>query len=57
MIKFTRKELWMNQAGSWNFELDEFEMLEKALAVGFVTPVEDEDDLYLVNEEYEGIND
>tara|TARA_R110000796_G_scaffold75739_4_gene169740 strand:- start:2218 stop:2391 length:174 start_codon:yes stop_codon:yes gene_type:complete len=57
MIKFTRKELWMNQAGSWNFELDEFEMLEKALAVGFVKPVEDEDDLYLVNEEYEGIND
>tara|TARA_R110002153_G_scaffold82097_4_gene207443 strand:- start:680 stop:865 length:186 start_codon:yes stop_codon:yes gene_type:complete len=52
MTKFTKKELWANQVGCWNFELDEDELLAKALAVGFVTPVQGKDDLYLVNDDY-----
>ena len=33
---FSKATLWMNQAPSWNFELDEDELLAKALEVGFV---------------------
>ena len=51
MIKFTRKELWIDQAQRWNLQLDEEEMLEIALEMGFVTPIQGEVDLYLVNEE------
>jgi len=51
VIKFTRKELWIDQAQRWNLPLDEEEMLEIALEMGFVTPIQGEEDLYLVNEE------
>jgi len=36
---FTKKELWLNQASYFNFELDEDELLEKALNCEFVTRV------------------
>ena len=49
-IIFTKKELWLNQARCWNFELDEDQLLSKALQVGFVTKVGD--DSYLVNQNY-----
>ncbi len=49
-IIFTKKELWLNQARCWNFELDEDQLLSKALQVGFVTKVGD--DSYLVNQDY-----
>ena len=49
-IVFTKKELFMNQAPSWNFELGEDELLAKALEVGFVTEIGD--DQYLVNNDY-----
>jgi len=50
METVTKKELWMQQAPSFNFELDEDELLKKALDVGFVKNVGD--DKYLVNEDY-----
>ena len=49
---FSKKELWLNQAPSFNFELDEDEILEKALRVGFVSKVDE--DKYLLNDSYEG---
>mgnify|MGYP003627899428 CR=1 FL=1 len=50
MKTLTKKELWMSQAPSFNFELGEEALLEKALEVGFVTKTDE--DQYLVNEEY-----
>ena len=49
-ITFTSMELWSNQAASFNFELNEKQLLKEALKVGFVTKVGP--DLYLVNNEY-----
>tara|TARA_R110002074_G_scaffold137137_1_gene282092 strand:- start:2 stop:181 length:180 start_codon:yes stop_codon:yes gene_type:complete len=46
----TSKELWKNQAPNLNFEFNEKQILAKALEVGFVTKVGD--DQYLVNEKY-----
>ena len=46
----TSKELWKNQAPNFNFEFNEKRILAKALEVGFVTKVGD--DQYLVNEKY-----
>ena len=43
----------MNQAPSFNFELDEDELLAKALEVGFVKEVRE--DCYEMNEAYEGV--
>ena len=40
----------MTQAPCFNFELDEDELLDKALEVGFVTKVDE--DLYEVNDNY-----
>ena len=50
METVTKKELWMQQAPSFNFELGEDALLKKALEVGFVTKTGK--DQYLVNEEY-----
>ena len=50
---FSKATLWINQAPSWNFELDEDELLAKALEVGFVKQVGE--DSYEMNEEYEGV--
>tara|TARA_R110000751_G_scaffold7533_1_gene30671 strand:+ start:316 stop:564 length:249 start_codon:yes stop_codon:yes gene_type:complete len=50
MTVFTSKELWINQAPSFNFELDEAELLAKALEAGFVTEIGD--DQYEMNEDY-----
>ena len=50
MQTVTKKELFMWQAPSFNFELDEDELLKKALDVGFVTKMGK--DQYLVNEGY-----
>ena len=47
---FTKKSLFMNQAPSFNFELDADELLEKALESGFVVKVDE--DKYLMNENY-----
>ena len=49
-IVFNKHDLWMSQAPSWNFELDEDELLAKAIAVGFVTAIGDNE--YLVNNDY-----
>ena len=45
-------KLFMDQAPSFNFEKSEEELLEHALDVGFVTPLEGSDDLYLINKDY-----
>ncbi len=49
-IIFTKHELFMAQAPSWNFELDEEQLLDKALELGFVTKIDD--DKYLMNNDY-----
>lgn len=47
----TKKQLFMAQAPSFNFELDEDELLEAALDRGYVTPVEGSTDLYRLSGE------
>jgi len=47
---FTKKTLWLNQAPSFNFELNEDQLLSKALEVGFIKKIDE--DLYELNEEY-----
>ena len=49
-IVFTKKQLWLNQAPCFNFELDEDELLEQALIKGFVTKIAE--DKFLVNNDY-----
>ena len=49
-IVFTKHELWLDQAPSWNFELNENELLATALVKGYVTSIGD--DKYLVNNDY-----
>ena len=46
----TKEDLFMWQAPSFNCELSADEILAKALEVGFVTEVSE--DQYLVNEDY-----
>ena len=50
MQVLSKKELFMNQAPSFNFDLNADQILAKALDVGFVTEVSE--DQYLVNENY-----
>ena len=50
METVTKKQLFMQQAGNWNFELDEDQILDKALKCGFVTKIGD--DRYRVNQDY-----
>ena len=52
METVTKKEFFQWQAPSFNFELDADQLLDKALNDGFLTPVDGESDLYLVNDEY-----
>ena len=47
---FTKKELWLNQAPCFNFELDQDELLEQALDCEFVTRVGENQ--FLVNNNY-----
>jgi len=49
-VIFTKHELFMAQAPSWNFELNENQLLDKALELGFVTEIGD--DKYLMNNDY-----
>jgi|JYMV01.1.fsa_nt_gi hypothetical protein len=47
----TKQELWNMHAPNFNFELDEDEILSKALEREYVTQVKGEDN-YLINDEY-----
>ena len=49
-VLFTKNSLWLAQAPSFNFEMDEDQMLSYALEVGFVTKIGD--DKYLRNNNY-----
>jgi len=49
-VIFTKHELFMAQAPSWNFELDEEQLLNKALELEFVTKIGD--NKYLMNNDY-----
>jgi len=51
----TTRQLWMNEAPRFNFELDEKELLEKALESGFVYKLEGNNDLYFLNKHYQGL--
>ena len=55
MQVLSKKELFMNQAPSFNFDLNADQILSKALEVGFVTEVSE--DQYLVNEDYKSKRD
>jgi hypothetical protein len=48
----SKHSLFMQQAPSFNFELDSDELLEQALESGFVTAIDGRDDAYLINREY-----
>jgi len=50
METVTKKQLFMQQAGNFNFDLNEDQILEKALEVGFVTKIGK--DKYKINENY-----
>ena len=49
-VVFSKKSLFLAQAPSFNFELNEDQLLAKALEVGFVTEIGD--DKYLMNNNY-----
>ena len=49
-VIFTKESLFMAQAPSWNFELDEDQLLATALGTVFVTKIGY--DKYLMNNEY-----
>jgi hypothetical protein len=49
-VVFTKHELFMAQAPSWNFELDEEQLLDRALELEFVTKIGD--NKYLMNNDY-----
>ena len=49
---FTKESLFMSQAPEWNFELNEDELLSKALELGFVKQVAN--DKFEMNEDYKG---
>jgi len=49
---FTKKELWINQVPLFGFEYNEDQLLKKALKVGFVTKIGE--DQYEMNEDYLG---
>lgn len=46
------RELWMQQAPSFNFELDQDQLLAHALKVGFVTKLNDTTELLVINPHY-----
>ena len=48
----TSKELFQQQAPSFNFEKGETELLEHALNVGYVTKIDGAEDQYLINPDY-----
>ena len=54
-VIFTKKELWANQIPLFDFEYNEDQLLEKALEVGFVTKIGE--DQYEMNEDYLGKRD
>ena len=54
-VIFTKHELFMAQAPSWNFELDEEQLLNRALELEFVTKIGD--DKYLMNNNYIPLRD
>ncbi len=45
-----KTQLWMTQIPNFNFELDEDELLAKALELGFVKKIGEDE--YLVNNDY-----
>ena len=49
-VIFTKQELFMSQAPNHNFELDADQLLKKALEVGFVNQIGD--DQYKMNNNY-----
>jgi hypothetical protein len=46
------RELWMQQAPSFNFELDQDQLLAHALEVGFVTKLNNTTELLVINPHY-----
>lgn len=51
-MTITKQELFMKFAPEFNFEYDPDQLLELALERGFVTRIENDNEIYLVNENY-----
>ena len=51
-MTITKEELFQKFAPSFNFEKNADELLEIALEKGFLTRIENEDNLFQVNDEY-----
>ena len=49
-VVLTGHELWLRQAPAWNFELNEEQLINKALVLGFVTKIGE--DSYEINQDY-----
>lgn len=49
----TKQDLFMQQAPSFNFEYDADDLLELALDRGFVSKVDGQQDLYIINDHYQ----
>jgi len=47
----SKKDLWILQAPAFNFELDEDQLLKKALSAGFVKQVSE--DQFEINNDYQ----
>lgn len=50
IVVFSKKTLWLAQAPSFNFEMNEDQLLKHALKAGFVTKISD--DRYERNNNY-----
>lgn len=47
---YTKREFFQSYAPQFNFELDENQLIEKGLELGFITEVNN--DRYLINQDY-----
>lgn len=52
MRKITKQQLFQEQAPNFNFEYGPDELVKIALERGYLKEIENEEDLYEVNEEY-----
>lgn len=51
-LQLTKRELFLQQAPAFNFELDADQLVEEGLKRGFITKIEGEEDLYQINTNY-----
>jgi hypothetical protein len=52
----TKEDLYFHYAPSFNFELDEDQLLDVALDRGFVSVMDGQDNLFIINKDYQPIS-